>query len=80
MFDNEDFNGNDTWTFLRTDSEGNVRSSTFKAEDWITAMQEFVYFLKGNGFMLEDGVRLNERYFSENWYGETFATEDSFGL
>lgn len=81
MFNEEEVVGANTWTIARTDCEGNLRTTTFKAEDWITAMQEFVYFLKGNGFELRsDSVRLNDEFLTDNWIGETFSTEDSFGL
>jgi hypothetical protein len=79
--DNEEVSGANTWTFARTDCEGNLRTTTFTAESWIPAIQEFVYFLKGNGFLLnENSIRLNDEVLTDDWFGQTFSSSDTLSL
>ena len=86
MIDREkDVIGANTWTFARTDCEGVTTVSTFEAETWPYALQQFVNFLKGAGFGVDDeSVAINgDKHlpdvagldYESGWYGEMFYPE-----
>lgn len=53
MFEDEDGSAI-TWTFARTDSDGVTTTSSFTAGSWPFALQQFVNFLKGSGYGIDN--------------------------
>ena len=71
-----------TWTFAHTDCEGVTTTSSFEADTWPRALQQFVNFLKGAGFAVYgESIAINgDKHLPEvdsveiehGWYGEMF--------
>ena len=87
MIDREkDVIGANTWTFARTDCEGVTTVSTFEAETWPYALQQFVNFLKGAGFGVDDeSIAINgDKHlpavagldYESGWFGEMFYPDN----
>lgn len=77
MFDESKFN---TWKFIRTDCDGTTRETTFNSESWFPAIEEFVLFLKGNGFSVDsDSIGINatkHKHVPDEWTGGVYYPED----
>ena len=76
MNDNE--NNLPTWGFTYRDVDGAISTKSFEAVSWVRALQEFVYFLKGSGFNLDDdSIQIkDEHHDGYNWFGNyCFAIE-----
>jgi hypothetical protein len=67
----QDYNDTPMWTFSYTDLDGNTSTKLFKTVSWVAALQEFVYFLKGTGFELDnDSIQINNRHdANDKWFG-----------
>lgn len=58
------------WSFTRTGEDGTTDTKTFEAVEWTIALQEFVNFLKGCGYILDgDSVQIKELHEDERWFG-----------
>lgn len=58
------------WSFTRTNEDGTTDIKTFEAVEWTIALQEFVNFLKGCGYILEnDSIQIRNDYEDERWFG-----------
>lgn len=82
MFEDRETEQQNTWTFVMTDLEGVTRTTSFVADAWPTALKEFILFLKGNGFRLEnDSIGINSKlhpYLVDDWEGAEFYPDDEF--
>jgi hypothetical protein len=60
-----------TWGFTYRDIDGTISTKSFDTVSWTRALQEFVDFLKGTGFELDnDSIQINNRHDdSDNWFG-----------
>jgi hypothetical protein len=69
MHDNE--NNIPTWGFTYRDIDGAISTKSFDAISWTRALQEFVYFLKGTGFNLDDdSIQIKDKHRDDfNWFG-----------
>ena len=60
MFDNITEYQDPVFEFKYTNCEGTVNTSTFKADDWLEALENFIVFLKGANFEVsKDSVFIN---------------------
>ena len=78
MFEKEVENA-DMWSFVRTDCAGNTRATNFHAENWFSALAEFVNFLQGNGFFMDkNSIAINEdkHRAHEEWRGAYFSQQN----
>lgn len=59
------------FSFLHEDIAGVVTTKTFEAESWVKALESFVYFLKGVGFVIEaNSIQIHENHDgSDDWTG-----------
>ena len=66
------------FSFLHEDSNGVVTTKTFEAEAWMSALENFVHFLKGVGFILDEkSIQIHEDYgVSHTWTGLYCGDED----
>jgi hypothetical protein len=60
-----------TWGFTYRDLDGAISTKSFDAVSWARALQEFVHFLKGAGFLLDDdSVQIKDDHYDNfNWFG-----------
>ena len=58
------------WSFTRTNEDGITDIKAFEADTWSQALQEFVNFVKGCGYVLAaDAVQISNDVESEHWFG-----------
>jgi len=58
------------WSFTRTNEDGTVDIKRFEADTWSQALQEFMNFVRGCGYVLnDDAVQLRGDYDCEHWLG-----------
>jgi hypothetical protein len=64
-------NNTPTWGFTYRDIDGAISTKSFEAISWTRALQEFVYFLKGAGFSLDDdSIQIKHEHYDESlWFG-----------
>lgn len=59
------------WSFTRTNEDGTTDIKSFEAVTWSQALQEFVYFVKGCGYGLDDdSIQIKDSHENENWFGK----------
>jgi hypothetical protein len=59
------------WSFSYIDMDGAQTTKHFESVSWVTALQEFMYFLRGAGFSISDNaVQVHSDVDSESWQGE----------
>lgn len=85
MFEDEENDSAVTWTFARTDINGVTTTSSFTADKWPFALQQFVNFLKGSGYGVDSksiGINGNKHLpeiddieVDHGWYGAMFYPE-----
>lgn len=58
------------WSFTRTIEDGTTDIQAFEATTWTLALQEFVNFLKGCGYILEDdSIQIRQDHEDFDWLG-----------
>ena len=58
------------FSFHHEDTLGKINLVTFEADTWTEALNQFVLFLKGLGFFIEnDDIQLHSRRESLDWSG-----------
>lgn len=76
---NDNTNFMPTFSFDYLGENGKRVSVTFKANDWCTALNEFVGFLQASGFIMTKksvAINANKHIMSENHYNITYFREE----
>lgn len=87
MFEDEEPEGATQWTFMRTDIDGVTTTTSFTADTWPFALQQFVNFLKGGGYGIDNnsiGIKGNKHLpeiddieVDHGWYGAMFYPKET---
>ena len=65
------------FSFLHEDSDGAVTTKTFEAESWTKALENFVHFLKGVGFIIDDkAIQVHSDHAWDNHWTGLYCGDD----